>query len=223
MRLLIVEDNLDIQANIADYLQHSFTLDFAYNGDQGLELALANEYDVIVLDLTLPGRDGLAVCEAYRRAAGMRAPIIMLTARDTMDDKEAGFAAGADDYLVKPFSLRELRMRIEALTRRPKVKVGGQLTYGSLSLDSRAAVACVGEKSATLHDKECKILALLIEDAPQIVPTDSLSYALWGDEPPDSGALRTHIYNLRQALSRLGLPTLLKTVRGRGYALRGEE
>ena len=120
MRLLIIEDNLDIQANIADYLENEFTLDFAYNGHQGLELALAQEYDVIVLDLVLPGRNGLDVCAEYKRQAMVQAPIIMLTARDTIDDKEAGFGVGADDYLVKPFSLRELKVRIEALARRPK-------------------------------------------------------------------------------------------------------
>lgn len=223
MRVLIVEDNLDIQANIADYLEDDYTLDFAYNGDQGLKLALANEYDVIVLDLMLPGRDGLDVCAAYRQSSGMQAPIIMLTARDTIDDKELGFEAGADDYLVKPFSLRELKMRIEALARRPKVRVRQSLGYTGLSLDTNSFRLSNETQSLTLLEKESKILTLLLESAPEIVSTESISYSLWEDEPPESGALRTHIYNLRRSLSELGYEGLLKTVRGKGYALSDEE
>ncbi len=220
MRILIVEDNLDIQANIADYLENErYTLDFAYNGDQGLELALANTYDVIVLDLMLPGRDGLDVCAAYRRAAGLQAPIIMLTARDTIDDKEAGFSAGADDYLVKPFSLRELKVRIEALARRPKARVRQALSFAGLTLDPSSFKVTLNGQEAVLLEKEAKILALLLESAPEIVTGANISYALWADEPPDSGALRTHIYNLRKALGALGAPKLLRTVRGQGYAL----
>lgn len=221
MRLLIVEDNLDIQANIADYLEDErYTLDFAYTGDQGLELALHNHYDVIVLDLMLPGKDGLEVCAAYRRAAGLQAPIIMLTARDTIDDKEAGFDAGADDYLVKPFSLRELKARIEALARRPKARVHQALSFAGLTLDPSTFQITFAADTAMLMEKEAKILAILLEAESDVVPGEDISYALWGDEPPESGALRTHIYNLRKSLAGIGAPDLLRTVRGRGYALR---
>lgn len=220
MRILIVEDNLDIQANIADYLEDEFTLDFAYSGDQGLELALANEYDVIVLDLMLPGMDGLDVCAAYRRAAGLQAPIIMLTARDTIDDKEAGFRVGADDYLVKPFSLRELKMRIEAQARRPKARASQSIAFAGLTLDVTSGAATMGAAAVTLLEKEARILALLLDAAPEIVSSASISYALWGDEPPESGALRTHIYNLRRALTGLGAPDMLQTIRGKGYSLK---
>lgn len=223
MRILIVEDNLDIQANIADYLEDEYLLDFAYSGDQGLELAMEGSYDVIVLDVMLPGRDGLDVCRSYRQAAGLQAPIIMLTARDTIDDKEAGFDAGADDYLVKPFSLRELKMRIEALARRPKSRSTPKPSFSGLSLDVVALTAQANEVSVSLHEKEARVLALLLDAAPEVVSTADISYALWGDEPPESGALRTHIYNLRKALSGLGLPDMLKTVRGKGYALKEEK
>lgn len=220
MRILIVEDNLDIQANIADYLEDSYSLDFAYSGDQGLSLALENEYDVIVLDLMLPGRDGLDVCAEYRRGAGLQAPIIMLTARDTMDDKEAGFDAGADDYLVKPFSLRELKMRIEALARRPKARHSAVTAYADISFDSEALTVSANGQTVTLHEKEGRILGLLLGAAPQVVTSATISYALWGEEPPESGALRTHIYNLRKALATLGLEGMLQTRRGKGYALK---
>ena len=222
MRLLIVEDNLDIQANIADYLEgNHYTLDFAYTGGQGLELALENQYDVIVLDLMLPGKDGLEVCAAYRRAAGLQAPIIMLTARDTIDDKEAGFDAGADDYLVKPFSLRELKARIEALARRPKARVEQTLSFAGLLFDPTSYTVSFNSKSTVLMEKEAKILSMLLDAASSVVSSEDISYALWGDEPPESGALRTHIYNLRKSLAGVGAPEALKTVRGRGYALRG--
>lgn len=221
MRLLIVEDNLDIQANIAEYLEgDQYTLDFAYTGDQGLELALNNQYDVIVLDLMLPGKDGLEVCAAYRRAAGLQAPIIMLTARDTIDDKEAGFDAGADDYLVKPFSLRELKARIEALARRPKARVQQFLSFAGLTLDPSSCSVTFAAKTVVLIEKEAKILSMLLDAEANVVSGNDISYALWGDEPPESGALRTHIYNLRKSLAVIGAPDAVKTVRGRGYVLR---
>ncbi|MBO6504312.1 MAG: response regulator transcription factor [Kordiimonadaceae bacterium] len=223
MRLLIVEDNLDIQANIAEYLEGDhYTLDFAYTGDQGLELALNNQYDVIVLDLMLPGKDGLEVCAAYRRAAGLQAPIIMLTARDTIDDKEAGFDAGADDYLVKPFSLRELKARIEALARRPKARIQQSLSFAGLTLDPASCSVTFAAKTVVVMEKEAKILSMLLEAESNVVSGEDISYALWGDEPPESGALRTHIYNLRKSLAGIGAPDAVKTVRGRGYVLRAQ-
>ncbi|PCI62698.1 MAG: DNA-binding response regulator [Kordiimonadales bacterium] len=220
MRVLIIEDNLDIQANIADYLENDFTLDFAYSGTQGLELALSGEYDVIVLDLMLPGKDGIEVCREYREKAPVQAPILMLTARDTIDDKEVGFTVGADDYMIKPFSLRELKMRIEALARRPKAKLKHILSYAGVSLQPGATVFSVGDTTYLLHEKEARILGLLADAAPEIVTAQTISYALWGDEPPESGALRTHIYNLRKALGSASKGNLLHTVRGRGYMLR---
>jgi len=220
MRVLVIEDNLDIQANIADYIEDSVTLDFAYNGNQGLELALSNEYDVIVLDLMLPGKDGIEVCKLYRQTAPLQAPILMLTARDTIDDKDVGFSVGTDDYMVKPFSLRELKMRIEALARRPKVRLNRSLSFAGIELQVGATSFMVAGQSFLLHEKEARILGQLIEAAPEIVTGESISYTLWGDEPPESGALRTHIYNLRKALFAAGKDGLLNTVRGRGYQLK---
>ncbi len=223
MRVLVVEDNLDIQANIADYLEPDYTLDFAYSGDQGLSLALANTYDVIVLDLMLPGRDGIDVCKTYKREAIFQTPILMLTARDTIDDKEIGFNAGADDYLVKPFSLRELKLRIDVLSKRPKVKNTQSLEFGDLHLDVAESCVSVGGKNKLLNNKETLILTALIEAVPHVVPRDTLSYRLWADEAPESGALRTHIYNLRRALAGLRAKTVIETDRSRGYALKMEK
>lgn len=221
MRVLIVEDNLDIQSNIADYLNDGYTLDFAYNGIQGIELALTNEYDVLVFDVMLPGLDGFEMCRRYKTEASVQAPILMLTARDAMDDKEEGFSAGADDYLVKPFSLRELKMRLDALSRRPKTRhSAAPLSYCALTLRAEIPELTFQGEQIPIHAREATILAMLIEESPEIVSGDDISYKLWGDEPPESGALRTHIYNVRKLLTKLGVRDNLITVRGRGYKLK---
>lgn len=220
MRVLVIEDNLDIQANIADFLEPNYVLDFAYNGDHGLELALANDYDVIVLDLMLPRRDGIDLCKAYKSEANLQAPILMLTARDTLEDKEVGFAAGADDYLTKPFALRELRIRIDALAKRPKIKNASSLNCGDLTFDPADNVVNLGSSSKPLNNKEGVILRLLMEAAPNAISGETISYRIWGEEPPNSGALRTHIYNLRKILSSLKTRCEIETDRSRGYRLK---
>lgn len=223
MRVLVIEDNLDIQANIADYLEPEFLLDFAYNGEEGLKLACTNDYDVIVLDLNLPRLDGIELCRRYKAEARLQAPILMLTARDTLDDKEDGFAAGADDYLTKPFALRELKMRIGALASRPRVVNALELRFADLVLDPSAQTASIGEASRHLNNMEADILKWLIQEAPNPLPGSTISYRIWGDEPPASGALRTHIYNLRRILADLqpgGEPAIeIATDRARGYRL----
>lgn len=219
MRILVVEDNRDLQANIARFLEPDFTLDFASTGPEGLALALAHPYDVVVLDLTLPGMDGLQVCRHFRQAAPRLVPVLMLTARDTLDDKEQGFAAGADDYLVKPFSLRELRWRLEALARRPVPPSGRTLSLGSLLLEPESGWARRGERQVRLSRTEARVLQLLMEAAPQPVPAATLADRLWGDEPREGSALRTHVYGLRKALGELGLEQLVVNRRHEGYAL----
>ena len=136
VRVLIVEDNRDICANIAAYLEkHSYILDFAYDGISAMHLALTNPFDVIVLDLMLPGMDGLSFCKKLRADANIDKPVLMLTARDTLDDKLKGFEAGADDYLVKPFALQELHARLQALYKRSHGKTDNLLTVGELTLN----------------------------------------------------------------------------------------
>ncbi|WP_257455304.1 response regulator transcription factor [Archangium lipolyticum] len=219
MRVLIVEDNRDLQANIARFLEPDFLLDFAATGPQGLALALANAYDVIVLDLMLPGMSGIEVCERYRQLAPRLVPILMLTARDTLEDKQEGFQAGADDYLVKPFSLRELRWRLDALARRPIPPSGRRLTLGGLALEPESGQLRWGERTVRLHRTEALILRLLMEAAPAAVSTETLAERLWGEDVPDSSALRTHVYALRKALAGLGIDHAITTRRNEGYSL----
>jgi DNA-binding response OmpR family regulator len=219
MRVLVIEDHPDLQANIARFLEPDFQLDFASTGPEGLVLALAHPYDVIVLDLMLPGMSGIEVCERYRQLAPRLVPILMLTARDTLEDKEAGFQAGADDYLVKPFSLRELRWRLEALARRPVPPSGRTLTLGGLTLEPESGQARWDGRTVRLNRTEALILRLLMEAAPEAVPAATLSERLWGDEAPESSALRTHVYALRKALAGLGLDGAITTRRNEGYRL----
>jgi len=223
VRVLVIEDSLDIQSNIADFLEPEFFLDFAYNGADGLNLALKNDYDVIVLDLMLPALDGLVLCRNYKSEAALQAPILMLTARDTLEDKAEGFAAGADDYLVKPFALRELKMRIEALAKRPRVRNTKRLSYGGLVLDQIQNTLTTETSSQKLNNKEALILKLLIKSAPDPVPSSTIEYEIWGDEPPSGGALRTHIYNLRKILivlqSANPAKATIETDRAHGYRL----
>ncbi|RKH30277.1 DNA-binding response regulator [Corallococcus praedator] len=219
MRVLVVEDNQDLQANLASFLAPDFTLDFASTGPEGLSLALANTYDAIVLDLALPGMDGLEVCRALRQLAPRLVPVLMLTARDSLDDKEEGFTAGADDYLVKPFSLRELRWRLEALGRRPVPPSGRRLLFGELELEPEGGWARRGEQRVRLNRTEALLLRLLMEAAPSAVPAATLAHRLWGDEAPEGSTLRTHVYGLRRTLGALGLEQLIVTRRHEGYAL----
>ncbi|RKH89660.1 DNA-binding response regulator [Corallococcus sp. AB045] len=219
MRVLVIEDNRDLQANIARFLEPDFQLDFASTGPEGLALALGHPYDVIVLDVMLPGMSGLEVCERYRQVAPRLVPILMLTARDTLEDKEAGFQAGADDYLVKPFSLRELRWRLEALARRPVPPSGRKLTRGGLTLEPESGHTQWGGRSVRLNRTEALLLRWLMEAAPEAIPAATLAERLWGDEAPESSALRTHVYALRKALAGLGLDDAITTLRNEGYRL----
>ncbi|QDE67028.1 response regulator transcription factor [Myxococcus xanthus] len=223
MRVLVVEDNLDLQANIERFLGKDFQLDFAATGPQGLTLSLGQEYDVIVLDLMLPGMSGIELCQRYRQLAPRLVPILMLTARDTLEDKEEGFRAGADDYLVKPFSLRELRLRLEALARRPVPPSGRRLTVGPLTLEPDTGQARRGVRAVHLNKTETLLLRLLMEAAPKPVSTATLAHHLWGDDAPESSALRTHVYALRGALAELGMSDCITTLRNKGYCLDARE
>ncbi len=220
MDVLIVEDNQDIAANIGDYLTaHSHTCDFAMDGISALHLALTNNYDVIVLDLMLPGMDGMTVCGKLRQDAGKQVPILMLTARDTLPDKLAGFDVGADDYLVKPFALPELLARLLAVTRRNQTPAKGVLRFEDVELDLGTFIAKRGDTVLSLNPACLKLLEKLLRAAPQLVRRRDLEKLLWDHEPPDSDALRTHLYTLRRHLDKPFEHSLLQTVHGIGYRL----
>jgi len=220
MHLLLIEDNPDLLENLSDFLEaHGHSVDLAYNGLSGLRMSLDGEYDVIILDLMLPGMDGLEVC-ARLRGEGRETPVLMLTARDTLADKLDGFGSGADDYLVKPFALPELEARITALRRRGRGKSAGmQLVVADLRFDlDRMRVERAGRR-IELGRIPLRILELLMRRSPGVVRRDELEREIWGDDPPDSDALRTHMHALRSAVDLGSAVPLIHTLRGIGYQL----
>ena len=220
IRALIVEDNRDICANIAAYLErHSYILDFAYDGISAMHLALTNPFDIIVLDLMLPGMDGLRFCQKLRTEAGIETPVLMLTARDTLDDKLKGFEAGADDYLVKPFALQELHARLQALYKRSHGKTDNLLTVGDLTMNRSTLQVHRAGRRVDLSPACMKLLERLMEAAPSVVSRDDLENLLWADEPPDGDALRSHLYKLRQAIDRPFDNSLIHTAHRIGYRI----
>lgn len=220
VRVLIVEDNRDICANIAAYLEkHGYILDFAYDGISAMHLALTNPVDVIVLDLMLPGMDGLSFCKKLRADANIDKPVLMLTARDTLDDKLKGFEAGADDYLVKPFALQELHARLQALYKRSHGKTDNLLTVGELTLNRSTLQVHRAGRRVDLNPTCMKLLQRLMEEAPSVVDRDALETLLWADELPDGDALRSHMYKLRQAIDRPFDSPLIHTVHRIGYRI----
>ena len=220
--VLIIEDNRDLAANIADYLgERGYLTEVALDGVTGLHLAVTNHYGAIVLDIMLPGIDGLTVCRRLRQDAQSSVPVLMLTARATLNDKEAGFAEGADDYLVKPFELRELDIRLQALIRRSRMSERlHQLKVGDLELDLGTLALRRSGRAVELPATPLKILKLLMKRSPNVVSRREIEQALWGDSPPDSDALGVHMHILRTAIDPPDLPPLLRTVRGVGYQLQ---
>lgn len=220
MRILVIEDNEDLAANIIEFLSaRGHIVDSATDGVTGLHLAVVNHFDAIVLDLMLPGIDGLALCERLRDEADKQTPILMLTARDTIDDKLAGFASGADDYLIKPFSLLELDARLAALGNRGPRRSSHHLKTGSLSLNLDTWQAEREGQPLTLTPTALRLLEVLLRASPKLVRRAELETAIWGDHPPDSEALRTHIHALRAAIDKPFAKAMLQTVPTMGYRL----
>ncbi|MDB2386936.1 response regulator transcription factor [Shewanella sp.] len=219
LQLLLVEDDLDLATAVIDYLDlEDIQCDHAANGLSGLTLIELNRYDVVLLDLNLPKMSGLQVCEQLR-AQGIDTPVLMLTARDTLDDKLTGFAKGADDYLVKPFAMEELivRTRVLALRRSGQVK---RLAVADLELNLAQHQAFRAGSALKLSPTALKILEVLMRASPNPVSRDKLMQAVWGDDQPDSNSLKVHIFNLRKQLDKDAGLKLLHTVTGKGFAIK---
>jgi DNA-binding response OmpR family regulator len=225
LNILVVEDSADLAANIVDFLEErGHRVDAPPDGVTGLRLATGGDFDVIVLDLMLPRMDGLTLCRRLRAEAGRPAPVLILTTRGTLDDKAAGFDCGADDYLVKPFELRELEMRLQALGRRARAGEGlRRLQVADLVFDMAELRVRRGDPPIELPAIPLRILELLMRRSPQVVWRREIEQAVWGDSPPDSDALRVHIHTLRAAIDAPGAVPLLHTLRGVGYRLAEEE
>ena len=220
--VLLVEDHRALAESVGAYLDAAgFEVDFAADGLVALRLAAANTYDAIVLDIGLPGVNGLDVCRRLRSEARSSIPIIMLTARDQLDDKLAGFDAGADDYLVKPFAMPELEARLTAIIRRrEKDAFTDKYTIGDLVLDAAAVEVTRAGRRIKLSRKQFDILRVLMRESPNVVTREGLERALWGDDPPDSDALRSHLYNLRKLVDKGFDREMIETVPGVGFRIR---
>jgi DNA-binding response OmpR family regulator len=220
MRVLIIEDNPDIAANLGDFLEdRGHTVDFAGDGITGLHLAIVNDFDAIVLDLALPGMDGLEVCRKLRNEAGKDTPVLMLTARDRLEDKIAGFEIGADDYLIKPFALQEVEVRLDALARRGRHRSRKELTVGGLVFNLNSLIVNRQGDEIELNPIGLKLLRCLMEASPNVVPRSELETEVWGEEMPDSDSLRVHIHTLRSVLDKPYGSNMIQTRHGIGYRL----
>ena len=219
--VLLIEDHQDIAEMVYAYLERrGYELDYAADGITGLHLAVTNSYDVIVLDLMLPGMDGIVLCRKLRDEAKRDTPLLMLTARDTLGDKVAGLDAGADDYLVKPFEIQELEARIRALVRRRRGKTTPEaLQVGDLTLDTGTLTVKRGGRTLNLPPIGLKILTVLMRASPRVVSRREIEREVWGDVLPDSDTLRSHLYNLRKSIDKPFSKPLLHTVQSAGYRL----
>jgi DNA-binding response OmpR family regulator len=220
MHVLLIEDSLDLSANIGEFLMsRGHDVDYALDGQTGLQLAASNSYDAVILDLGLPGLDGLTVCHRLRDASRKDVAVLILTARDGEADKLRGFDAGADDYLTKPFSLLELLARLKALSRRASGSKG-VLEVADLTFDLRTLLVRRGGRAISLAPTGMRILEQLMRASPGVVTREQLEATVWGNDPPESdAALRGHILTIRNAVDAENAPKLLHTVHGTGYRL----
>ena len=219
LKILLVEDERDIAANIWDFLEgRGHVVDHVVDGERGLSRALEGGLDVIVLELGLPRLDGLELCRRLR-ATGSGVPVLMLTARDTLEDCLAGFEFGADDYMVKPFAMRELEARIRAVHRRGMPLADAKLQVGDLLFSIETMRAERGGRSVPLTVAQGRILGLLMRESPKVLRREELLRAMWGEEGGSFGALHTHVSSLRAIIDRPFETAMLQTVHGIGYRL----
>lgn len=220
MKILVIEDNKDILVNVLDYLTiNNYIVDIAENGLVGFNMAVTNDYDLIVLDIMLPGLDGIEVCKRLRVEARKNVPIIMLTARDSVGDRVKGLKVGADDYLIKPFSLVELAARIEAVIRRSQGNNNHFLQLADLTYDLDTCIVQRAGITLKINPLSLKLLEILMKKSPNIVRRDVLEQQIWGDEIPDTDTLRSHIHQLRQVIDKPFDKPLLHTMHKVGYKL----
>jgi DNA-binding response OmpR family regulator len=219
--LLLIEDDREIAQAIGDFLDYyGYSVDFAADGVRGLHLAVTNSYDAIVLDLRIPGIDGLEVCRKLRCDAKNATPILMLTGRNTLDDKLQGLEAGADDYLTKPFEMRELVARLRALIRRDRRQVSTEtLRVSDLVFDTATLRVMRGGKELTVSPIGLRILVILMRESPSVVNRRDIEREIWGETLPDSDTLRSHLCNLRRVIDKPFDRPLLHTIHSAGYRL----
>jgi two-component system, OmpR family, manganese sensing response regulator len=221
MKILLVDDEIEMAEPLSRLLtREGYEIDVAHDGDRGLQLASGSQYDLLILDWMLPGRSGLEICQSLR-SRGDATPVLFLTAKDTIDDRVQGLDAGADDYIVKPFELRELLARVRALLRRPTTiepVAVARLRVDGLELDVQNQVAYRNGRAIELSEKESQLLAYLMRQPNQLLTHEQISQYLWSEsEKPTSNALVAQIRLLRRKIEAKGETPLITTVYGKGY------
>lgn len=227
MKILLVDDETALTAPLSRVLvREGYEVDVACDGDEGNQRALQGSYDLLILDWMLPGQSGLSICQQLR-SQGDRTPVLFLTAKDTLDDRVDGLDAGADDYLVKPFELRELLARVRALLRRPPTLETTvphpRMKVDDLELDCENQLAYRQGHTIELSEKENQLLAYLMRHPHRLLTHEEIQQSLWGEkEQPSSNVLAAQIRLLRRKIEVKGSPTLVHTVYGKGYRFGSE-
>ncbi|WP_198525654.1 response regulator transcription factor [Thiomicrorhabdus sp. Kp2] len=218
LNILLVEDNLDLANTLIDFFElESIICDHAFNGKIGQHLALINQYDVILLDINLPGMNGLEVCQSLR-LSGIEIPILMLTAQNGLSDKLIGFEKGADDYLIKPFEILELIARVRVLAKR-RSGATQKLTIGALEMDIASHQVSMNSQILKISPTEWIILEKLMRASPQAVSKQELIRAVWGEESPPTDNLKVHIHHLRKEIEQQSALPIIQTVAGYGFLI----
>jgi DNA-binding response OmpR family regulator len=222
VRILIIEDDRTIATNLYDFLTvRGHAVDAAGDGVTGLHLAVSQPFDAIVLDIGLPGIDGLKLCHRLRDQTQLDTPVLILSARDTLQDKLQGFGSGADDYLVKPFALKEVEVRLLALHKRSRGRMSSKtLIAGDLSLDPRTLLIRFAGVQVKLPPKCIKLLETMLNEPGRLFSRAQLEDAVWGDAQETSDTLRSHMHILRRTLIECGGYDPIETSHGLGYRLR---
>lgn len=216
--ILVVEDDLDIAAGLAGFLgPRGHDLDFAYNGREALALLSSCDYDIVLLDLTLPAVDGLEICRSLQGSELARVPVIITSARGTVDDVLVGFESGAWDYLAKPYSFAELGARIDVALARVRTSSTHELIYGDTRLDPESGSLAHRGTELQLHRTGFRILEVLMSQAPRAVTAERIREAVWPDGMPGSDPLRAHIHKLRAQIRKQFKREMIETVKGVGY------
>ncbi|VVM82319.1 response regulator transcription factor [Pseudomonas fluorescens] len=220
MNILIIEDNRDIHDNLMEYFElKGHKAEGAYDGLVGLHLAASKRFDAIVLDIMLPGIDGNRICHSLRQHSKTEVAIVMVSARDQLEDRLAGFRVGADDYITKPFAMAEMLARIEAVVSRRMGKRNRVLVVADLQFDLDTLQASRSGTPIKLNPTNMKLLEVLMRRSPHIVKRGELEEIIWGRHPPSSDSLRSNIHILRRALDKSFNEQLLHTVHGLGYKI----
>lgn len=220
MRLLLVEDDIVIASELARLLEkEKFSVDVAAEGDTGLRFALENTYDLLILDVMLPHRSGWDICKAVRDAR-IQTPILMLTARDAVEDRVKGLEGGADDYLIKPFDFRELRARIRLLLRRDMANRQETMTFGDLTIDSKARTVRRGGHEIHLTRREFQLLEALARNAGRTLTRAVILERVWDEEESQEASVNFHVTSLRKKVDAPYDEKVIHTVHGVGYVFR---